>query len=72
MTNSQRLNSAYYCFFRNLPMIAYLIEIQKSKFESEFDQSESGRLIKFRVYFYTAGYKCQCVSLIQHEPLKVE
>ena len=41
--NSQKLNSAYYCFFKNLSMIAYLIEIQKSKFESEFDQSESGR-----------------------------
>ena len=43
MTNLQMLNSAYFCFLRNLSMIAYLIEIQKSKFESEFDQSESGR-----------------------------
>ena len=32
MSNSLNLNSAYYCVFRNLPMIAYIIEIQKLKF----------------------------------------
>mgnify|MGYP001791257924 CR=1 FL=1 len=45
MENSLNLNSAYYyIFFMNLPMIAYIIEIQKSKSSDilfrEFDQSE--------------------------------
>ena len=41
-------------------MIAYIIEIQKTKFAyilfREFDQSEPGCQIKFRVYFHHAGY----------------
>ena len=45
MAKSLTLNSAYYyIFFMNLPMIAYIIEIQKSKSSDilfrEFDQSE--------------------------------
>ena len=47
MVNSQNLNSAYYYIFRNLSMIAYVIEIHKSKFANvyfhEFDQSQPGR-----------------------------
>ena len=46
MVNSLNINASYY-IFRNLPIIAYIIEIQKSKFANikfhEFDQSESGR-----------------------------
>ena len=42
MTNSLNLNSAYYYIFRNLSMIAYLIEFQQLKFANikfrEFDQ----------------------------------
>ena len=44
MANS--LNSAYYSIFRNLSMIAYIIEIHKSKFANikfrEFYKSEPG------------------------------
>ena len=40
------LNSAYHYIFRNISMIAYMVEIQKSKiayiYFHEFDQSESG------------------------------
>ena len=40
-------------------MIAYIIEIWKSKFANiwfrEFDQYEPGREIKFYVYFHSAG-----------------
>ena len=47
MANSLNLNSAFYYIFRNLSIIAYIIEIQKSKFANikfhEFEQSESGR-----------------------------
>ena len=47
MANLLNLNSAYNYVFRNLSMIAYMIEIQKSKFANiyflEFDQSEPGR-----------------------------
>ena len=32
MANSLNFNSAYYTSFRNLSIIAYIIEIQKSKF----------------------------------------
>ena len=46
MANLLNLNSAYYFIFRNLLMIAYKIEIQKSKFANilfrEFDRSEPG------------------------------
>ena len=46
MANSPNFNFAYYFIFRNLSMIAYIIEIQKSKFANilfrEFDQSELG------------------------------
>ena len=44
MANSLNLKSASYYILRNLSMIAYIIEIQKSKFANnynrEFDQSE--------------------------------
>ena len=49
ITNSLKLNSAYRynIIFKNLTMIAYMIEIQKSKFANisfcEFNQSEPGR-----------------------------
>ena len=47
MVNSLNLNSAYDFIYRNLSMIAYIIEIQKSKFPNiwfrEFVQSEPGR-----------------------------
>ena len=47
MANSLNLNSTNYYIFRNLSMIAYIIEIHKSKFANisfrEFDQSEPGR-----------------------------
>ena len=50
MANSLNLNSAYiyiYFFFRDLSMIAYIIETQKSKFADtefcEFDESEPVR-----------------------------
>ena len=47
MANLLNLNSAYNYVFRNLSMIAYMIEIQKSKFANisflEFDQSEPDR-----------------------------
>ena len=50
---SLNLNSAHYYAFRNLPMIAHIIEIQKSKFINiqfrEFGQSEPSSLTKFRV-----------------------
>ena len=40
-------------------MFAYMIEIQKSEVANiqfhEFDQSETGRLIKFCVYFHPVG-----------------
>ena len=46
-TNSLYLTSAYYYIFKNFSMIAYLIEIQKSKFANilfnEFDHFESRR-----------------------------
>ena len=48
-------------FFRNLPMIASMIEIQKSKLHvdsilfCELNLSVTGREIKFRVYFYPVG-----------------
>ena len=32
MAYSLNINSAYYFIFRNLSMIAYIIEVQKSKF----------------------------------------
>ena len=44
MANSLNINSAYYRFFGDLSMMAYVIEIQKPKFSNisfcEFDQSE--------------------------------
>ena len=47
MENRLNLHSAHYFNFRNLPMIAYIIAIQKSKFANvqflEFDPSEPGR-----------------------------
>ena len=47
MATSLKLSSAYYYIFRNLSMIAYMIEIQESKFANikfcDFDQSEPGR-----------------------------
>ena len=47
MANSLNLNYVYCFIFRNLSMIAYLIEIQKSKFANiyfrEFDLSEPVR-----------------------------
>ena len=46
MANSLTLNYAYYYIYRNNSMIAYIIEIQKTKFADilfrEFDQSEPG------------------------------
>ena len=46
MANSLNLISANYYLFRNILMIEYTIEIQKSKFANilfhEFDQSEQG------------------------------
>ena len=47
MANSLNLNSAYYHYiFRNLSMIAYMIEIQKSNIANisfgEIEQSEPG------------------------------
>ena len=51
MTNSQNLNSADYYVYSNLSMIAYIIEIQKSKYANilfcGFEWSEPGRLMKF-------------------------
>ena len=42
-------------------MIAYIIEIHKSKFANisfrEFDKSEPRHWINFRVYFHRVGYK---------------
>ena len=47
MVNLLNINYASYYIFRNLSIIAYIIEIQKSQFANikfpEFDQSESGR-----------------------------
>ena len=34
MAKSLDLKSTYYCIFRNLSMIAYMIEIQESKFSN--------------------------------------
>ena len=63
MANSLNLNSAYYYIFRNLSMITYIIEIQKSKFANikfhEFDQSEPGSYID--VYFHPVGYTCDLI-----------
>ena len=62
MSNSLNLNSAYYYIFKNLLMIAFIIEIQKSKFANiqfrKFDQFELGRQIKFAYIF-----NLQAVSL---------
>ena len=59
MANSLNLNFADYFILRNLSMIAYIIEIEKSKFINlsfhEIEQSEPGRKIKFCVYFHPAG-----------------
>ena len=59
MSNLLNLNSAYYYNFRNLLMIAFIIEIQKSKFVNikfcKFYQYEPGRQIKYLVYFHPVG-----------------
>ena len=58
-SNSLNLNSAYYYIFRNLSMIAFIIEIQKSKFVNielrKFDQSEPSCQNIFCVYFHPVG-----------------
>ena len=60
MTNLINLNSAYYYILRDLSMMGYIIVIWESKFANiwfgEFDQSEPGSGIKFRVYFNPLGY----------------
>ena len=44
----------------NLSMMAYITNIQNSKFANiyfrEFDHFRQGRLIKFHVYFHPVGY----------------
>ena len=50
------LNSTYYYTFTNLSMMAYIIEIQNSKYLILwFDQSEPGCQIKFCVYSHFVG-----------------
>ena len=59
MAKSLNLNSAYDYIFRSLSMIAYMIEIQNTKFaniNSVNEKYEPGHLITFRVYFYAVGY----------------
>ena len=67
MANSLNLNFADYFILRNLSMIAYIIEIEKSKFINlsfhEIEQSEPGRKIKFCVYFHPVGYVSICIDL---------
>ena len=59
--HSPNFSSTHEYIFRNLWMVAYIIDYQKSKFanifnSTEFDQSEPGRQIKFSVYFHPARY----------------
>ena len=51
MANSLNLNAAYHYIFRNLSMMAYIIEIQNLLVFHDFDQSEPGRLIN-SVYIF--------------------
>ena len=70
MANSLNLNSAYFYIFRNLSMIAQMIEIQEYKFTLSILNSltltfsEPGRQIEFRLYFHPVGYlSITCIKL---------
>ena len=62
MANSLNLNFADYFILRNLSMIAYIIEIEKSKFH-EIEQSEPGCKVRICVYFHPVGYVSICIDL---------